>query len=80
MNNKIYIAGQVSGIKYETAKKNFSKAERYWSRKGYEVVNPTKLCNKEWAGGVVWQFACGTCLSASTHTLCLTMFTARVQE
>lgn len=27
MNDKIYIAGRVSGIKYETAKRNFSKAE-----------------------------------------------------
>ena len=36
MNNKIYIAGRVSGIKYETAKKNFSKYERYWRGNGYE--------------------------------------------
>lgn len=44
MNNKIYIAGRVSGIKYETAKKNFSKYERYWRSRGYEVINPIKLC------------------------------------
>ena len=48
MNNKIYIAGRVSGIKYETAKKNFSKYERYWRSRGYEVVNPIKLCKREW--------------------------------
>ncbi len=48
MNNKIFISGRISGIKYETAKKNFARAERYWERKGYEVVNPTRLCNKEW--------------------------------
>ena len=48
MNNKIFISGRISGIKYETAKRNFSMAERYWRNKGYEVVNPTKLCKKEW--------------------------------
>ena len=56
MNNKIYIAGRVSGIKYEIAKFNFARAERYWRHKGYEVVNPIKLCKKNGAGGVVWLF------------------------
>lgn len=46
MNNKIFISGRISGIKYENAKKNFRKAEKYWAEKGYEVVNPTRLCNK----------------------------------
>lgn len=58
MNDKIYIAGRVSGIKYETAKRNFSKAEMYWSRKGYDVVNPTRLCNKEWG----WWRCMAVCL------------------
>jgi hypothetical protein len=58
MNNKIYIAGRVSGIKYETAKKNFSKYERYWSSQGYEVVNPIRLCNKEWG----WWRCMAVCL------------------
>lgn len=29
MNNKIFISGRISGIKYENAKKNFRKAEKY---------------------------------------------------
>lgn len=49
MNNKIFISGRVSGIKYKTAKYNFLRAEKYWSRKGYQVVNPTKLCNENWS-------------------------------
>lgn len=49
MNNKIFISGRVSGIPYKTAKYNFLRAERYWQRKGYQVVNPTKLCNKNWS-------------------------------
>lgn len=49
MNNKIFISGQVSGIDYKTAKYNFLRAERYWQKKGYQVVNPTKLCNKNWS-------------------------------
>lgn len=49
MNNKIFISGRVSGITYKTAKYNFLRAERYWQRKGYQVVNPTKLCNKNWS-------------------------------
>ena len=48
MNNKIYIAGLVSGIAYKEAFLNFARAEMYWSLKGYDVVNPTRLCNKEW--------------------------------
>lgn len=58
MNNKIYIAGRVSGIKYETAKKNFSKYERFWRGNGYEVVNPIKLCKKEWG----WWRCMAVCL------------------
>lgn len=49
MNNKIFISGRVSGIDYKTAKYNFLRAERYWQRKGYQVINPTKLCNKNWS-------------------------------
>lgn len=58
MNNKIYIAGRVSGIEYEEAFLNFTKAEMYWSCKGYDVVNPTKLCNKEWG----WWRCMAVCL------------------
>lgn len=48
-NKKIFISGRVSGIKYDTAKRNFSKWEKYWKEQGYEVVNPINLCNKDWS-------------------------------
>lgn len=48
-NNKIFISGRISGIKYDNAKKNFRKAEKYWMEQGYEVVNPTRLCKKDWS-------------------------------
>jgi hypothetical protein len=49
MNNKIFISGRVSGIDYAYAKRLFANAEMYWTKKGYQVVNPTKLCNKKWS-------------------------------
>lgn len=58
MNNKIYIAGRVSGIAYEEAFLNFARAEMYWSCKGYDVVNPTRLCDKSWG----WWRCMAVCL------------------
>lgn len=49
MNNKIFISGRISGIRYDYAKKNFAKAEKVWSKRGYDVVNPIKLCNPNWS-------------------------------
>jgi hypothetical protein len=46
---KAFISGRVSGIKYEYAKRNFKKVETVLVKQGYEVVNPTTLCNKEWS-------------------------------
>ena len=58
MNNKIYIGGRVSGIAYEEAFLNFARAEMYWSRKGYDVLNPTRLCDKNWG----WWRCMAVCL------------------
>lgn len=30
MSKKIYIAGRVSGLKYDTVRKNFASAEKHW--------------------------------------------------
>lgn len=46
---KMYIAGRVSGINYNYAKRKFNKAEKYNRGKGWNVINPTKICKKEWS-------------------------------
>lgn len=46
---KTFISGRVSGINYEYAKRNFKKVEKALVKQGYEVVNPTKFCKKEWS-------------------------------
>ena len=46
---KAFISGRVSGINYEYAKRNFKKVEKVLVKQGYEVVNPTTLCKKEWS-------------------------------
>lgn len=46
---KVFISGKVSGMEYYTAFSKFSEAEAILSRIGYEVVNPTKLCRKNWS-------------------------------
>lgn len=49
---KVYIAGPVSGLDYETARANFRRAEnaikeRYGAL--VEVVNPMVVCRKDWS-------------------------------
>lgn len=46
---KVFISGRVSGIKYENAKKAFAKREKKLRRVYGEVVNPIKLCKKDWS-------------------------------
>lgn len=46
---KVFISGKVSGMEYYTALSKFSEAEAMLSRIGYEVINPTKLCKKNWS-------------------------------
>ena len=49
MINKVFISGRISGIKYENAKKAFAKREKKLSRIYDEVVNPIKLCKRDWS-------------------------------
>ncbi len=49
MNNKVFISGRVSGLKPDTVRKNFARAEKKYKAIGYEVVNPIKLCKEEWS-------------------------------
>lgn len=48
MNQKLFISGRVSGLKPDTVRKNFSKVERKYRDIGYDVVNPTKICSRDW--------------------------------
>lgn len=58
MGNRVFISGRVSGLREDTVRKNFSKAEKSWKNLGYDVVNPTKMCKKEWS----WLRCMAVCL------------------
>lgn len=46
---KVFISGKISGIEYLVAYGKFSNADRKLSAMGYEVVNPMKICKKNWS-------------------------------
>lgn len=46
---KVFISGQVSGLEYYVAYGNFSYADRQLSSMGYQVINPMKICRKNWS-------------------------------
>ena len=45
---KVFISGKVSDLPYLVAYGNFSNAERTLASMGYEVVNPMKICKRNW--------------------------------
>ena len=45
---KVFISGKVSRIEYYVAYQTFANAERTLAAMGYEVVNPMKICKKNW--------------------------------
>lgn len=45
---KIFISGQISGLDYNVAKWYFNNTEVMLEGLGYDVVNPTKLCDSNW--------------------------------
>ena len=49
MKNSVFISGRVSGITYKRAKLNFDNCEKWFTNRGLHVVNPTKICKKEWS-------------------------------
>lgn len=57
---KVFISGQVSGLEYYVAYGNFSYADRQLSSMGYQVINPMKLCRKNWS----WVRCMAKCLWA----------------
>lgn len=46
---KVFISGRVSDLPYLVAYGNFANAERTLAAMGYEVVNPMKICRKNWS-------------------------------
>lgn len=57
---KVFISGQVSGLEYYVAYGNFSYADRQLSSMGYQVINPMKICCKNWS----WVRCMAKCLWA----------------
>jgi len=46
---KVYLAGKISGLKYEDVFVKFNAAEFQLKRAGYSVVNPIRFCNQKWS-------------------------------
>lgn len=44
---KIYICGKISGMAWGAARAKFEETEKMLVARGYEVVNPIKLCSPE---------------------------------
>lgn len=57
---KVYISGKITGLDRHVAENNFARAEKYLKDKGYEVVNPTRLCGPE----TPWAAAMKICIEA----------------
>lgn len=57
---KVFISGKVSGIEYYVAYQTFANADRRLSSMGYQVINPMKLCRKNWS----WLRCMAKCLWA----------------
>lgn len=55
---KCYIAGKVSGLEYADVERKFAAAAFILARRGYEPINPTKLCNPKWG----WWRCMAVCL------------------
>lgn len=46
---KVFISGKVSDLEYLVAYGIFSNKDRELSAMGYKVVNPMKICKKNWS-------------------------------
>lgn len=46
---KVFLSGKISGMPYLVAYGKFSNADRRLSQMGYQVVNPMKICKKNWS-------------------------------
>lgn len=58
MGNRVFISGKISGMHHDTVRKNFAGVSRKLENLGYEVVNPTRICKKDWC----WLLCMTVCL------------------
>lgn len=56
---KVYVSGKITGLERSVAVANFARAEKFLKNKGYEVVNPTQLCDEN----VSWDDAMKICIA-----------------
>lgn len=56
---KVYISGKITGLDRQVAVGNFARAEKILKSKGYEVVNPTRLCTAD----MDWDEAMKICIA-----------------
>lgn len=49
IRTKVFISGKVSGVEYYVAYQMFANADRQLSSMGYQVINPMKICRKNWS-------------------------------
>lgn len=64
---RVYIAGKISGLDYLKARRTFEIAETSLMARGYEVVNPMKLCGENWP----WKLCMVVCLLALMRCRCV---------
>lgn len=57
---KVFISGKVTGLKYYVAYQTFANADRQLSSMDYQVINPMKICRKNWS----WVRCMAKCLWA----------------
>ncbi len=56
----VYIAGKVTGLPYEQCFAKFEKVEKEFIARGYEVINPMKIVEKD----ASWNKAMEICIKA----------------
>lgn len=64
---RVYIAGKISGLDYLQARRTFEVAEASLRARGYEVINPIKLCGEGWP----WKLCMVVCLLALMRCRCV---------
>ena len=56
---KVYLAGKVTGLRFQDVFLKFNAAEYRLKRKGYDVVNPIRLVSQSWE----WQKCMRVCIA-----------------
>jgi hypothetical protein len=78
MKTSIYVAGKVTGLKYQEVEEKFQAAETMLSNQGWKiVVNPVKLINNPMEE---WHAAMEKCLEALTNCEAIYMLACSVDS